>query len=204
MSVNSAPYRVTPKVLARASLAAAIGAALVLTLFVLPAEWAIDPTGVGKALGLTRMANAEDEEETSPTAAAPVELGVASAIEVPPQTMDSIRALTALRTDRKKIVLAPRSGQEIKAHMKKGDHLVFRWTATAPVRMDMHGEPTGAKGDEFTSYWKQKDLSTAQGQFTAPFDGTHGWFWRNASDVETSIEIETTGFYADLFEPSGE
>lgn len=204
MSANSTPYRVTPKALARASLAAAIGAVLVLTLFVLPAEWAIDPTGIGKALGLTRMANAEDDEETSPTTAATVALGATSAIEVPPQTMDGIRALTELRTDRKKIVLAPHSGHEIKAHMKKGDHLVFRWTATTPVRMDMHGEPTGAKGDEFTSYWKQKDLSAAQGQFTAPFDGTHGWFWRNAGDVEASIEIETTGFYADLFEPSGQ
>jgi hypothetical protein len=197
------PYRVAPRTLARASLAAAVGSAVVLVLFILPAEWGIDATGVGRALGLTRMANTEEESAASPTPAT-VEQNPGRALEIPPQTMDSVRALTAFRSDRRTIVLPSHSGHEIKAHMRRGDHLVFRWSATSPVRMDMHGEPSGGDAEEFTSYWKQKNLSTAQGQFTAPFDGTHGWYWRNGGDATSTIEIETAGFYADLFEPSGQ
>jgi hypothetical protein len=43
-------YQASPGTLARASLAATVGAAAILTFFVLPAEWGIDPTGVGKTL----------------------------------------------------------------------------------------------------------------------------------------------------------
>lgn len=197
--MNSIPYQVEPRVLARASIAAVAGAAAILLLFVLPAEWGIDPTGIGKALGLTRMATVEDE--TSDT---PVPASVEQTIPVPPQTRQTIQAPTALRSDRKTLVLAPHSGLEVKAHMKQGDHLVFRWRSTAPVRMDMHGEPSHGKADEFTSYWKQKDLTDAQGQFTAPFDGTHGWYWRNGGETPATVEVETTGFYHDLFEPQGE
>jgi hypothetical protein len=101
-------------------------------------------------------------------------------------------------------VLPPRTGLEIKAHMSRGDHLIFRWTSDAPVRMDMHGEPLNAGPDDFSTYWKQRNLTEAQGQFTAPFDGTHGWYWRNGSDAPVTITLNTSGFYADLFEPAPE
>jgi hypothetical protein len=197
------PFQVASRDLARASIAATAGAAAILCLFVLPAEWGIDPTGVGKALGLTRMADADADADDGPDDAA-TSMPPAPAAAVPIQSRDTILASAALRSDRKTLVLAPHSGHEVKAHMRQGDHLVFRWTSSAPVRMDMHGEPAHGKADDFTSYWKQKDLTEAQGQFTAPFDGTHGWYWRNGGEVAATLEVETTGFYQDLFEPPGE
>ncbi len=201
--VGPTTYQVAPRALAVASTAAAAGAALILVLFVLPAEWGIDPTGVGTALGLTRMADVEDDDSSDE----PVATGLEPArqmLEVPAQLKENIQAVAPLRSDRKTLVLAPHTGLEVKAHMNKGDHLVFRWTSTAPVRMDMHGEPTQGKPDEFSSYWKQKDLTEAQGQFTAPFDGTHGWYWRNGGETAVTVTVETTGFYRDLFEPPSE
>ncbi|HEX7852251.1 MAG TPA: hypothetical protein VF503_00985 [Sphingobium sp.] len=191
------PYQASPAALARATLGAAAAAAVILTLVVLPAEWGIDPTGVGKALGLTRMAAGAEADETD-TPATPA---TSSALVIPTQVKENIEARAAWRTDEKTLTLAPHTGVEVKAHMAKGDHLIFRWTATAPIRMDMHGEPNVGRPDEFSTYWKQKDLTQAQGSFTAPFEGKHGWYWRNGGDSPVTITLKTAGFYKDLFEP---
>jgi hypothetical protein len=192
------PYQALPGALARATLGATVAAAAILTLIVLPAEWGIDPTGVGTALGLTRMAaGAEADDPDMPATGA----AAASAISIPPQVKDNIAAKTAWRTDERTLTLPPHSGIEVKAHMVKGDHLIFRWTATGPVRMDMHGEPKGGKEGEFSTYWKQKKLTEAQGSFTAPFEGTHGWYWRNGGETPVVITLKSAGFYNDLFEP---
>jgi hypothetical protein len=192
------PYQALPGALARATLGATVAAAAILTLVVLPAEWGIDPTGVGTALGLTRMAAGAEADEADMPVARPA---AASAISIPPQVKDNIAAKTAWRTDERTLTLPPHSGIEVKAHMVKGDHLIFRWTATGPVRMDMHGEPKGGKEGEFSTYWKQKKLTEAQGSFTAPFEGTHGWYWRNGGETPVVITLKSAGFYNDLFEP---
>ncbi|AOR76437.1 hypothetical protein [Novosphingobium resinovorum] len=195
------PYQASPAALGKATLWAGIAAAAILTLFVLPAEWGIDPTGVGKALGLTRMAGGAEADETdSPEVAAAAK--ATSTLAVPDQSKLNIEARQALRSDEKTLTLPPHSGVEIKAHMVKGDHLIFEWSSTGPIRMDMHGEPKGGKDGEFTSYWKQKDMSGAKGSFTAPFEGTHGWYWRNGGETPVTIKLKTSGFYQDLFEPA--
>lgn len=191
------PYQAPPATLRRASLAAGVAGVAILMLFVLPAEYGIDVTGVGRALGLTAMAGEQDAAEVM-DAAAPAPEPVA--FTVPPQTQANIAKATAFRSDTKTITLAPHSGIEIKARMKVGDTFNFRWTATGPVRADMHGEPTGGREDEFTDYWKQKDIKSAQGSFTAPFAGTHGWYWKNREDVPVTITVKTNGFYETLFE----
>jgi hypothetical protein len=192
------PYQASPGALARATLGAAAAATAILTLVVLPAEWGIDPTGVGTALGLSRMAAGAGADEADMPATRPA---APSATSIPPQVKDNIAAKTAWRTDERTLTLPPHSGIEVKAHMAKGDHLIFRWTSTAPIRMDMHGEPKGGKAGEFSTYWKQKNLTEAQGSFTAPFEGTHGWYWRNGGDTPVVITLNSAGFYKDLFEP---
>jgi hypothetical protein len=88
--------------------------------------------------------------------------------------------------------------------MVKGDSLIFRWEAQGgPVKLDMHGEPPNPTEDEFTSYWKDNEIQEAQGSFTAPFDGTHGWYWRNNGETPVTVTVRTSGFYKDLFRPGG-
>ncbi|MDO9067096.1 MAG: hypothetical protein Q7W05_01410, partial [Deltaproteobacteria bacterium] len=65
------------------------------------------------------------------------------------------------------------------------------------VNFDMHGEPPNA-GSDFTSYWKDKEQASAQGIFVAPFDGTHGWFWRNRGDKPVTVKVKVSGFYEKL------
>jgi hypothetical protein len=190
-------YDVPARTLATACVAAAGGAAVILALFVLPAERGIDLTGLGAVLGLTGMGAAE--AETKAEAAAP---SAPVGAEATP-TKETIAKATPMRADEMKVVLAPHSGVEVKAHMAKGDHLIFRWEATGPVKADMHGEPPGKTGD-FTTYWKEKDLTSGQGAFTAPFEGIHGWYWRNKGETPVTVTVKTSGFYADLFQPPPE
>ncbi|OYW82687.1 MAG: hypothetical protein B7Z26_02585, partial [Asticcacaulis sp. 32-58-5] len=167
---SSAPYKVSTPTLIKVSGAAVLGAAVILVLFVLPAERGIDLTGAGKAMGLTPMANAEDVETVEET---PTE---AEVYVVPPQTRASIVKATPMRSDEQTLTLAPHSGAEIKAHMKTGDHFIYSWTSTAPVKADMHAEKKGDTSGDFTQYWKDKGLTKDQGALIAPFEGTHGWY----------------------------
>lgn len=196
-AATTAPYQASPRTLGRASLAALAAGAAILVLFVLPAEYAIDPTGSGKALGLTRMAKGDDAAEDAPVSPAAAS---APAIAVPAQTQANIARATPFRTDEKTVTLEPGKGIEVKARMKAGDSFNFRWTSTGPVRADMHGEPVGGKEDEFTDYWKQKDIASSQGSFTAPFAGTHGWYWKNREDKPITVTVRLDGFYESVFE----
>ena len=181
--------------LAKASGLAVAVAALVLTLFVLPAEYGIDPTGAGRALGISGMASA------APVDASPAQADIAGSAA---PDKGAIARTGTWREDEMTIELAPHSGKEIKAQMGAGDSFVFEWSAKGgPVKLDMHGERTNAAEGEFTSYWEERAIESGKGIFTAPFEGTHGWYWRNKGDTPVSITVKVTGFQRDLFEPNG-
>jgi len=199
-SLSALPDRVSPSPsgLAKATGGAAIAAVAILTLFVLPAEYGIDPTGVGSALGLTGMVSGE----AKPSAASAPAAADTGALAAP--TKDTIAKATPWRQDEMTITLAPHSGQEVKAHMAKGDSFVFQWKATGPVKAEMHGEKLDAAEGEFTDYWKELALTGGQGDFTAPFGGKHGWYFRNKGETPVTITVKTVGFYQDLFLPKPE
>ena len=183
--------------LVKATGGAALVAAAIVVLFVLPAEYGIDPTGVGRLTGISAMAvGGEPAAATVPQAAATV-------AALPDKA--SIERQGVLRDDTMTITLAPHSGQEIKAHMAKGDSFVFDWSATGgPVKADMHGEQPDAAEGEFSSYWEDKQITGGKGNFTAPFAGTHGWYFRNKGETPVTVKVRTAGFYKDLFLPEGE
>lgn len=192
--VNS--IQVPPSTLAKATGGALLAAAAILVLFVLPAEYGIDPTGVGRLTGIAGMGAGSEAAE-----AAPAETVVAGPIT---PTKAAIIRDGDMRSDEMTLTLAPHSGQEVKAHMNAGQSYVFEWSAKGgPVKADMHGEKVNAAEGEFTSYWEEKQMTGGKGSFTAPFDGTHGWYFRNKGETPVTVTVKTTGFYKDLFLPQG-
>lgn len=193
----AAPVRPSPAALAKATLGAAVVAGAVLLLVVLPAEYGIDPTGAGAALGLKGMVAG---------GAAPVaDVPQAGAPEVTMPAKASIARATPWREDEMTITLPPHSGQEIKAHMAAGDSFVFRWQAQGgSVKAEMHGEKLHAAEGDFTDYWKELSMTGGQGDFTAPFEGIHGWYFRNKGEKPVQVTVKTVGFYKDLFLPHSE
>lgn len=181
-----------------------IVAAAILLAAVLPAEYGIDPTGIGQALGLTKMKNPVSEAASAITPVAPVATlpdPVVAASVATAQPVTVTKSVVPFRSDEMSLTLKPAEGAEIKATMQKGEQLVFSWEVEGgKVNFDMHGEPPNA-GSNFTSYWKGKEQTSAQGVFVAPFDGTHGWFWRNRGDKPVTVKIKVSGFYEKLSGP---
>ncbi|MEO0421181.1 MAG: hypothetical protein AAF184_02525 [Pseudomonadota bacterium] len=160
------------------ALAAALvlGVTIVLTA-VLPAEYGVDPTGIGQRLGLLQLAG--------PAPAAAAEAG-----DEPP-------AVAASAPGSHVVTLAPDEGIEYKLIMTSGQRLEYRWIASAVVHVDLHGEPEG----DTTGYYESYAVSNAremQGKFSALFDGTHGWYWRNDGEEAVTIDLSFGGQYVGI------
>jgi hypothetical protein len=184
----------SPLRLVRATLTAAAIAGVLLVTVVLPAEYGIDPTGIGRATGLYRAPEA---------AAEPLPESAADGTPAPTgaSTGSLFKSTTPYRTDEMSITLAPGEGAEIKAQMNAGERLVFSWTSTGGgVDVDMHGEAAGKTGGD-RSYWTGEFETDGHGAFEAPMTGNHGWFWQNLNDTPVTITVKTSGFYRRLFQP---
>ncbi|MCB1886032.1 MAG: hypothetical protein KDH20_00375 [Rhodocyclaceae bacterium] len=169
----------------------------VLVLAILPAEYGIDPTGLGGRLGLTRL-HAVDAPAPDPASTAPV----ATVQAAPSEDAPVARADTPYRSQALNLPLLPGQGFEIKALMKTGQRIVFDWVAEGgPVHVDMHGNVVGAAEDDFTSFWIADALDHASGAFRAPFDGAHGWYWQNNGEAPVTIRLKISGFYDEVYMP---
>ena len=202
---NTYPLPTLPQLIKATGLALITAGAILITA-VLPAEHGIDPIGIGKVLGLTSLSASTGvttlallpaaSAATPPSNTAAV---VSSVVQVPTATV--AKSEVPFRSDEMSLTLQASEGAEIKAAMRKGEQFVFTWAAAGgKVNFDMHGERPNA-GDEFTSYWKAMQQSSAQGTFVAPFDGTHGWYWRNRGDKPVTVKVKVSGFYEKLYRP---
>lgn len=176
-------------------------AALLLVVVVLPAEYGIDWTGAGRLIGLTKMGEAKmaaSKAAVAPPPAAPAPPG-ASATST--GAVPATNSKGALRTDAIEVKLAPGGEVEYKATLAEGESLVYSWDAGgANVEFDFHGEPVAGPADFFVSFEKGMAAKSA-GSLRAPFAGTHGWYWKNASTKAVAIQLKLSGFHTDIKRP---
>lgn len=190
-------------------------AAVILVTAVLPGEYGIDPTGVGRLLGLTQMgeiktqlaaeaavAVAEEEaaEETQTGAVAPVEPAITrpTPAEPAPKVAPVMEQAVAapVRDDEMSVTLVPGQGAEIKLEILKDKIVKYRWTGNGGrVNHDTHGDPYGAPKGFYHGYGKGRAIASDEGELTAAFDGKHGWFWRNRSKEDVTVTLRVEGEY---------
>lgn len=198
-SMNADPISLqatTPQLLKATGLALAV-AGVVLVTAVLPAEYGIDPTGLGRALGLTALA--EPAAMEAPLTPAAVAAAPVSALPTPEQAV--VRRPAPFHDEQQALTLAGNQGAEIKTAMKAGERIEFSWTsAGGPVSFDMHGEKPN-DGDNFSSYWKDRDQTESHGSFVAPFDGVHGWYWKNRGSEPVTVTVKVSGYFDKLYMP---
>ena len=166
--------------------AALLGAGLILVMFVLPAEFAVDPLGTGAKLGLLPLGEVGQQVavlEANKTAGAAGQAAILVGQEKPFQ-QESVA-----------FKLAPREGMEYKYRLDKGEALLYSWSATAPVDYELHAEPDGAPAGYAQSYEKKPASNGASGTLTAPFPGIHGWYWENKTDRDVTVTLKTAGYY---------
>lgn len=188
------------KELLRGTMIAAVVAGVILALAVLPAEYGIDPTGVGRVLGLTSLHRAAAPGAAAAAAPAPAGSTVSAPGEKRAVTIAS-KQTVAYRADEQEITLPPGKGLEVKTHLAKGATLIYSWKTKNGelVNHDFHGEPVNARGDEYESFIEEKGVSQSSGSLVAPFTGVHGWYWKNKSRQPVTLVLRASGFYTDIF-----
>lgn len=173
----------------KAVVAAFIGAMVVLITFVMPAEYGLDPTGIGEALGLTAI---------SSPALAPIPPPQGASLA--PTAMGPVSLYPAeYKFDSREIILGPYEYVEFKYHLAEGATMLFSWRADGDVMHDFHGDREGAAADAAQSF-DAAPRRQADGSFTAPFTGIHGWYWENPAGETVTIRLHSAGFYANGFQ----
>ena len=176
MTDITVPSQPSPASLLKALAIAFVIAAGVLVLVVLPAERNIDITGFGQAIGLTSLSEPSAESA-----------------EMPPANPSS--ALGMKFDEQTVIEIPPGKGLEYKFNILAEQKLKFAWsTDTGELFYDFHGEPKGAPGDFFESF-AAGTASGAKGTLTTPFEGSHGWYWKNRGSKPVKVTLVTSGSY---------
>jgi hypothetical protein len=166
----------TPKQLRRSTIAAVIGAAFIGVGVYLPAEYGIDPTGIGD-----EAIHGGDQSSSVMDDIFGLFVGVAHAQEA--------------WTDTVTFTLAPDAATEVKLVMEAGDVADYAWVAEGGrINFDLHAHGDGQSID----YDRGRGATDGEGSIEAPFPGEHGWFWRNRDDADATVTLQLRGAYSEI------
>jgi hypothetical protein len=195
------------KQLLRSTILAGVSAVVLLVAIVLPAEYGIDPTGVGRVLRMTEMGDIKQQlaaEAAADAAAAPSQTsettaGMASANAAQPTAPAAVAAVAAAPKiewrDEMPVTLTPGEGTEIKLKMVEGAKAQYSWVVEGgEVNFDTHGDAPGKS----ISYEKGRGVAADEGILEAAFTGNHGWYWRNRGQANVKVILRTRGDYTDI------
>lgn len=196
------------KQLVRSTILAAVSAVVLLIAVVLPAEYGIDPTGIGRVLRMTQMGNIKQQLATEAAADAATAASTTTAQATGPTLgmttanaaqSPAVAAATAAPKvawrDEMPFTLTPGEGTEIKLKMAEGGKVQYSWFVEGgAVNFDTHGDAPGKS----ISYEKGRGVATDEGVLEAAFTGNHGWYWRNRGQANVKVILRTRGDYTDI------
>lgn len=185
------------KQLLRSTAIALVTATVLLVTVVLPAEYAIDPTGLGRVLGLTQMGEIKStlahEAETDKAALAP------QGQPTPTFAMDHVSQSTPAsgqRADEVTITLKSGEAAEVKLEMSNGQKVDYEWAVKGGlVNFDTHADNSEI---DYHGYSSGEEVDSDSGELEAVFDGRHGWYWRNRGQTEVNVNLKTSGAYRNI------
>jgi len=192
------------KQLIRSTVIAGASAVAILVTVVLPAEYGIDPTGLGRAIGLSEMG--EIQTQLADEAEADRQMGMAGEEQsnllnevlglfvgaAHAQEMAASEAAEEWR-DETTFTLAPGDSAEWKLVMDAGQTAEYRMLVEGGrVNFDLHGHG----GGNSVTYEKGRGSSGSEGEIVAEFDGEHGWFWRNRDSADVTVTVQVRGEYS--------
>ncbi|MFN3773432.1 hypothetical protein [Cloacibacterium normanense] len=174
---------------------------VILVSAVLPAEYGIDPLGIGKATGFSKLYVPDNGTENITAANAPHKVitlaNVGSPVDVAkPAAADNPPPVTQLaeRTDDIRVLVPAGKGLEYKVNMLKYGQIKYEWiTDKGEVYFDFHGEVKD-NSNYFESYTIAYSNNMA-GSLVAPFEGPHGWYFKNNSGEDITVKLKLNGQY---------
>jgi hypothetical protein len=90
--------------------------------------------------------------------------------------------------------IAPGDFVEYKYRIDKHAPMLYAWKATASVEYDFHTEPENEESSDSISF-DFGATDARSGSYVAPFDGMHGWYWKNPTDAPVTLTLTSSGFY---------
>ena len=214
-----------------ATLGSLVAALAILVLFWLPAEYGVDPTGLGRAMGLTQMgeikqqlyAEAAEEDAVLAARAAAEQVSADPALIARLDALESqvaaiaaaLRAMprTPAPSDAAPTVPEPMSPQwrdEVSYTLAPTQGIEIKLAmaegGSAQFEWTANGsvlnyDTHGDGGGRSVTYEKGRGVPGQSGELVAAFDGNHGWFWRNRTDAPVTFTLRTRGDYSRLIAP---
>ena len=205
---SAAPQAAPGRQLWLASAGAAAIAIVLLVIAILPAEYGVDPTGLGGALGLTAMSTAGNR-----TLEIADVLGGNEAVrtvEIPdygqpvplpnPEIHQSEMAPPQTRT--MTVSIPAEQETEIKTVLREGKVIVYSWSVDRGILYsDFHGHDPEVSAEFWVRYEEhQEGAASANGSLVAPFGGEHGWYWVNLNEHPVTVTLTVTGYFDDIID----
>lgn len=197
------------KQLLRSTAIAGASAVAILVTVVLPAEYNIDPTGIGRVIGLKEMGEIKTQladeaeadrlmeqaaEEQSSLLNDVLGLFVGAAY-----AQDATSVVAEAWRDETTFTLAPGDSAEWKLVMETGQTAQYRmFVEGGKVNFDLHGHG----GGNSVTYEKGRGSTGKEGEIVADFNGEHGWFWRNRDSSNVTVTVQVRGEYAEFKDAS--
>lgn len=176
------------KKLIASTITALVIACTLLITCILPAEYGVDPTGIGRTLGLTQMGEIKEQLAEEATKDQVQE-------EIQPPQRDVVTVPESI-SETYQVTLKPGQAAEVKLSMNDNAKVNYYWSVNqGHINFDTHADN---KQVSYHGYNKGKAVTEDRGILTAEFDGMHGWFWRNRSSVSVTVTLEVSGDYGEL------
>ena len=190
--------------LIRSTAIAAASAVAILVTVVLPAEYNIDPTGIGGVLGLSEMGEIKTQlaEEAEADKVMQLEGQEQSSLinDIFGLFVGAAHAQEGeVWRDETTFTLAPGDSAEWKLVMEEGQTVEYRMLVEGGrVNFDLHGHG----GGNSVTYEKGRGSTGDEGEIIAAFDGEHGWFWRNRDSQPATVTVQVRGEYTEFKDAS--
>lgn len=207
MENNNSQPNLSASQIKKATIIALISSLVIAIVAVLPAEYGKDYTGLGKILGFSRLyqnENAVDAKLAEKQVKLPVfkELTLDN-VGSEPSAQKPVEANNPApskqyesRIDSVKITIPVGKGLEYKIAVLKHGQVKYAWKSTDILFVDLHGDVKTAskKNDYYESYTVANSKNMA-GSFIAPYEGKHGWYFKNKTNQPIDVSITLSGEY---------
>ncbi len=186
-------------------LAVVLVAIILLVTVVLPAQYGIDLTGAGRAMGLTALSNSGTRsfEITDVIGGNEVirTVEIADAGEPTPLPNPAVfqQGAAPSRTETLNVPIGPFEETEVKVVMSEGKMILFSWQVDrGDIYSDYHGHDPELGSQFWVRYREQMEGSNGEGSLVAPFGGEHGWYWVNYNEHPVIVTLTVTGYFDGL------
>lgn len=205
MTTNNQPNLNKGQLLKSLIIALIIGAIVLLT-SVLPAEYGIDPLGTGKLFGFSKLYQGNEQIENNEIYSSlnfkkikMEKLGSPQSVPKPSEADNPPPEVQySVREDTIEVIVPAKKGIEYKFKSLKYGRTKYEWsTDKGIVYIDFHGEvkqENSSKNVFYESYTLAYSNNMA-GTLTAPFEGKHGWYFRNETNQDIVVAIRLNGQY---------